>query len=199
MTNRPILIFDLDDTLIHSDIVRRHVEQSGKPWGVTKKTTRAIGKKIRQGTPFTIQNFVKELFPNETSKRKIIIDGFNQLLQQGDKLLYPGVVPFLKDLAKRYKLVAVTYGDKKIQRQKLKYTGLENFFDQIIITNDVTKLVPLMNLRKKNKVPFLFLENSDTVCKDAEAMGIATIKVKRSFKDKLYFATLKQKIKKKLG
>lgn len=137
------LIFDLDDTLISE---RQYIESG------YQHIAKVVGNKYGLDTEIVYHDLIS-LF-NESSKNV-----FNRLLDKygieyDDELIftlleeyrnhfpkiefYPDVLPCLEYLrSKDIKLGIITDGYANAQRQKLKAVKAENYFDEIIVTDEL--------------------------------------------------------------
>ena len=52
-------------------------------------------------------------------------------------ILYPGVIELLKELKKKFKLGIVTNGLKEAQRARLNKVGISNFFETIVVSDEI--------------------------------------------------------------
>jgi len=63
---------------------------------------------------------------------------------------YPGTLELLADIKERVPLGIVTNGDKRVQRLKVKKSGLENFFQSVVVSGDFG-----LTVAKPDPEPFL--------------------------------------------
>lgn len=68
-----------------------------------------------------------------------------QLLSRKARFLYPEVPSFLES-ASKFELILVSYGNEQFQRQKIKSLGIRGYFSCVFITQDPTKVAPLVNI-----------------------------------------------------
>ncbi|MFH1392212.1 MAG: hypothetical protein ABIG90_00820 [bacterium] len=81
-----------------------------------------------------IYNPIKHLKLLGKSKKDLI-----KILKQSKKFLFSGITKKLKKLSKHNKLILLSKGSLWFQKQKIKYSGLEKFFNKIYIT-EISKL-----------------------------------------------------------
>jgi FMN phosphatase YigB (HAD superfamily) len=195
-----LIIFDLDDTLINTDQIRRNIVKFAQDLGVSKKMAlRARGQVRSSSQPFTIENYGKLLFSNDTDKRKMLAEKFYSMFEKRGEFNYPGIERFLKGLKNKYSLVLLTYGDKDLQKKKINQSGLDKFFSEAIVSRDNTKVAPLIHLQKKHGNNILFIDNAKTTCDAACELGIPMIWVTSARKSEGYFKKLAERINKRMS
>ncbi len=64
--------------------------------------------------------------------------------------VFVDVVPFLKKINSA-DLILISYGDKKIQTEKIKQAGLTDYFDKIVITHDKAGAINKILEKTRNK------------------------------------------------
>lgn len=156
-SNIKAILFDLDDTILDSktaeynaicDFKRLFKEfaeiennEFAKIWS---KVTMELYDKYHNGL-ISFETLrterIKRLFSNfnikikdEDAKGK-----FKMYLELYEKnwILFPDTIEVLEQLKNNYKLAIVTNGDGVQQRKKIKQTGIEKYFSEIIISSEV--------------------------------------------------------------
>ena len=151
------VLFDLDDTLVNSAKAEYNAicefkniynefnqvenDDFAKLWN---RVTREIYEKYLQGE-ISFQELrierMKKLFnfysisiSDEEAKQKF---KDYQNIYEKNWILFDDTKEVLEKLKSSYKLAILSNGDGKQQRKKIKYTGLNNYFSDIIISSEV--------------------------------------------------------------
>ncbi len=196
---KPIIIFDLDDTLIDTSRIRAEIVKLAQSLGVAKQRALKARAQVRSSSqPFTIQRYGAFLFPGDTIKHKSLIKKFNYIFGQKGFFNYPGVEAFLAELSKRYSLVLLTYGNSKLQKKKILQSGLSQFFWKILVTSDHTKTSVLRTFAQKYDNRILFIDNAKFTCDAACRMHVPTIWVTSKAKNERFYQKLELRIKRRM-
>lgn len=187
------LVFDLDDTLLDTNQLRRRRARVVRELGGLAPARKRV---LPDFKTFNIANFARAVFPRNPGVARQLIQAMNQGVRESKSYLYPGVMQFLQKLAQQHNLILVTYGDPSLQRRKLAYSGIGKFFSRIIITSESSKLKALRSLQAPYGNRLLFFENRVDTCRDARALGIKTFHLRSSPKDARYYRELAKKISK---
>jgi putative hydrolase of the HAD superfamily len=197
-----IIGFDIDDTLISKRLFSYYCFKYIAP---------SIALKTKKNKNDILISFMKEFDElNRTDTIGTVLRHYNiysktllpKLIQQyrkanAKKAVYPDTIKALTTLKKQgYMLVAITDGKSTAQKQKLIQTGLQKYFDHIIVTDGSAKnkKKPAMDafLKVFNKYhiqPNEFLYIGDNPYRDfvnLKTSGASTIRLKRAdgqFKD----------------
>ncbi len=194
-----LVIYDMDDTLY---------DCSGK---VTKLAIENVAKVLSKEIEIPEKEIVEEIediyelhgpkarafdifLENHEIKNKEISD---KAIQAYDYDFVPEIEPFLDAIKvlsalrkKGIKLVLLTFGKEKRQRNKIEKLGIEKYFDKVLITNYPEKDKPLIEILNEFKVkPNETLVLGDKIfseIKIANKLGITTVQYKHGrFKDVL--------------
>ena len=121
-----------------------------------KKKYKIDGKKLRKDT----ESFFKDL----------------------RQYVFRDVVPFLQEINSE-NLILISYGDEKIQTEKIKQAGLDGYFDKIVITHDKAGAIRgvLKEGTYKNERMF-FLDDRHKYIKEVKLVlpKITTVLIKRA-------------------
>lgn len=146
------LLFDLDNTLIDfKHTSHKALEASFKHFNLklteeaynTYKTINADVWKAFEKNEIDAISLRRKRFADTLSA--LSIDGidpldFNKAYMQylvDFSYAYEGVLPFLKELKKDYKISIITNGLKEAQRPRLKITQLYDLFDSIVVSDEI--------------------------------------------------------------
>lgn len=132
----PVLVFDLDGTLIHSaaeihGVARDVLAQEGLPQLSYEVITSFVGN----GLPTLVARVLTHLGqPGTGEQHHRMVEKFESIYQQRFDLttLYPGVMTMLNDLSGRYPLAICTNKPQAPTRAVLAHFGLTDFFPVVI-------------------------------------------------------------------
>ncbi|MCR4288903.1 MAG: HAD family hydrolase [Candidatus Scalindua sp.] len=138
------IIFDLDDTLYDCSgtLVLKSKKLTAKIISKAIKCSEAEALKLqlelegRLGPKADIAREIANLYNLSEEFCKEIANTINTLEIEG-AILFPDTMDSINELKRiGYKLFLVTFGNREMQEKKIKVLGLENAFDEIIITED---------------------------------------------------------------
>jgi putative hydrolase of the HAD superfamily len=190
------IVFDLDDTLYkEADFV----------YGAFMEVAHYLSEKYRIDKDELYQSMIKLL--SEKGRGSIFndicdmynldedIDSLVEIYRNSapDISLYPDAELFLKHARGKYKLGLLTDGLYYVQRNKIRLLGIEEYFDSIVVTDELGK-----DFWKPNTAPYIRIANElsvplesmmyvgDNPKKDfygAKKLGISTVRVIRTSGD----------------
>ncbi len=147
-----VLFLDLDNTLFDFEKSEKNaLIRTAKQFGfgdtthLFEKTYHEVNKplwqKLEKGEctadVIKIERFVQLVIQLESTCDPLeMSDYYIQRLGEGIDM-FPNASEICETLSKDYKLVAVTNGIKAVQENRIKRSGLLNFFDAVIISEDV--------------------------------------------------------------
>ncbi len=190
--DKPIVIFDLDNTLLDTARFKKDIFTTIERFGVSRRKALECYAHIKND-PFTFKKFVNALIP-EKLERLTALTVLDTLLTSRASYNYPGAGNMLKKLSKTNKILMVTYGSKNMQTRKIHQSGLGKYFQRIYTTSQPSKSTILKRLHKVHKNRLLLVDDSEIALAQARSIGIATIKVKFAFKNQRYFSGLYERI-----
>lgn len=142
------VIFDLDDTLYsEKQYVRSGYKAVAKRMG-NKALADKLWRYFEKGKP-AIDELLNEM--NCKDKKAECLEAYR--FQKPDICLYDGVNELLERLKHNYKLGLITDGRPEGQKAKIKVLGLDKYFDEIIITDELGGI----DFRKPNPRAFQIL------------------------------------------
>jgi len=104
---------------------------------------------------------------------------FNLTLSE---FLYPDTVDFLKK-NKNHTLILITYGNKKIQRAKVKRCSITDYFSEVIYTDEL-KGEPIKRILKEKKYtkPIVFVDDTPYQLDSVSSLcpSVEVVRIKRS-------------------
>jgi len=138
------IIFDLDDTLYDCSgtLVLKSKKLAAKIISKAIKCTETEALKLqreleeRLGPKADIFREITNQYnlPREFCRK---ISNTVNALDVGDAVLFPDTMDTINELKRiGYKLFLVTFGNREMQKKKIKALGLESAFDEIIITDN---------------------------------------------------------------
>ncbi len=147
------VFFDLDNTLINSTFIKEHLFRWAESYGFSRDEAVLIynaAKGKGDCFEFNLDNFQKELNVHLVTLGKPSVSNgavwrwYKELISCGSELILPGAINLL-DFCKEQEIACfiLTLGNASWQRQKINFSGLNNFFldDKIITTNQKDILV----------------------------------------------------------
>lgn len=188
--NKLTIAIDLDHTLINTAKIKFDLFALCKKFKVTKQQAKQA---YEQCVVFTPKHFAFCLLRDKGSQVQFI-QAFNALLSHNKGYQYEGVKEFLNKLSKSHKLILLSYGNKSYQQYKIRTAGLEKYFSQILIIQDVHKQAALQALKKLHQQQFLLLDDSAKACATAQVLGVDYIKVRHTHKNRDYYKKLLSQI-----
>lgn len=187
---QPVLVIDLDETLIATHRLKRDLFVLAGSLG-SRNYAKLYARKFRRRT-FNLKRFSKILF-KDPKKQSVFEQQANWLLSRPKVYNYLGVEIFLKRLQKSHALILLTYGHRGFQKQKLRQSGLKRYFKKIIITQEESKLVQSRRL-KRLLGKYTMLDNARVTGKTMKLLGLPFVKIKSGNKSPIYFKRLQKKL-----
>jgi len=138
------IIFDLDDTLYDCSgtLVLKSKKLAAKIISKAIKCSEAEALKLqlelegRLGPKVDIAREIADLYNLSEEFCTEVSEAINDLNLE-DTVLFPDAMDSINELKRiGYKLFLVTFGNREIQKKKIKILGLERAFDEIIITEN---------------------------------------------------------------
>ncbi len=138
------IIFDLDDTLYDCSgtLVLKSKKIAAKIISKAIKCSEAEALKLqlefeeRLGPKADITREISVLYNLPEKLCNEITNAINSMEIEGT-ILFPDTMDSINELKRiGYKLFLVTFGDREMQKKKINFLGLENAFDEIIITEN---------------------------------------------------------------
>jgi FMN phosphatase YigB (HAD superfamily) len=141
--NKKIILFDWDDTLFSKNLYKKNLTSNlAKICEITEeeaaKTDDEYFNNLAKSGDFKIEDFLKT-FENKFGK-KINLEDFNtDKLGIYSKSLFGETVEVLEKMKDEYTFGIYTQGFESLQKLKIKYSGIENYFDKDLIFIDRDK------------------------------------------------------------
>lgn len=156
------VVFDMDGVLLDTErIYRMHWKKAGKAFGKTESQMDHVCRLIAGGTTdHTKQVFAEEFgedFPYMEC-RKLTYAMMEKYINEHGIDLKPGVIKTLEHLKEnRLKIAVATSTREELAEQRLKMTGIYDYFDELVYSNMVEHGKP----------------NPDIYLKACEMLGVA--------------------------
>ncbi|MGC9599263.1 MAG: NIF family HAD-type phosphatase [Minisyncoccia bacterium] len=192
---KKVILIDLDHTLIDTERVKREHESILRRFGVSASVSKkAYRKVIRRGFYHPVPH-MHAVIPDSLSRRRALRE-YWQLFEKKEAYNFPGVVPFLKTLSKKYRLILLSWGHKDFQLKKFNQTGFGKFFETTVVMKNRRKEKDLQWFFGKYGGNVLLLDDSPVAISVARKIGIKTVRVKKGKKDANYYRRLLARIMK---
>ena len=144
--NKKIILFDWDDTLFSKNLYKKNLTTNlARICETTEEEAVKVDDEyfsnlINSGD-FKIEDFLKTF--EDKFDKKINLEDFNtDKLGIYSKALFPETIEVLEKLKNDYALGIYSQGYENLQRLKIKFSGIENYFDQDLIFIDRDKTQP---------------------------------------------------------
>ena len=155
-----IVIFDLDYTLLDTKAFKEGIVAAISAHGPSIEEVREAQEgamnRNPDGTGYYDPDLHIRLLLHRFVDKRIADDAreaIEDVIRHTDEYLYPGAADLLHRLhAKGIKLVLITFGNKQFQMRKVKQSGIDKMFDEVIAT-----------LEDKGKVLHKFVGDEDVV------------------------------------
>jgi len=177
------IIFDFDHTLFSAKQFYFALKKAFFKLGVKEKLFQETFEKSkgkgRDYKPYRQFKLVIKLKPKISLKK--LKETFDKILKKAPKFLYPDTIWFLKRWRKKAKLILLSYGEEKFQRDKIKASKIEKYFQKRAkITQDIDKIKPFKKLFQK-KEKLIFIEDNPTALSEAKKIfpNVITIRINR--------------------
>jgi len=177
------IIFDFDHTLFSAKQFYFALKEAFFKLGVKEKLFQETFEKSkgkgRDYKPYRQFKLVIKLKPKISLKR--LKETFDKILKKAPKFLYPDTIWFLKRWRKKAKLILLSYGEEKFQRDKIKASKIEKYFQKRVkITRDIDKVKPFKKFFQK-KEKLIFIEDNPTALSEAKKIfpNVVTVRINR--------------------
>lgn len=176
-----MIAFDADDTLWHNEVHYRDTQaqflQILSPWAEPERVN-AVLNEIEMGNlalyGYGVKAFTLSMLETavKVSDARIEGEAVGQILALGRDMLQqevtllPGVEETLNILANDYPLMVITKGDILDQTNKVKRSGLEQYFRRVEVVGDKTTLTYQEVLSKNRISPATFLMVGNSIRSD---------------------------------
>src|SRR5262245_38174036 len=128
MDSKPLVLVDLDDTLMDSMRLKRVLFSFFEGVGHPKLSVKETYASVRTAG-FTLDRYMSALGIEE-QRLPQIREQFMTLVKENDGFLYPGAAEFLQDVSEFGHLWLATFGDVAWQKFKLEANGLAWWFEK---------------------------------------------------------------------
>ncbi len=177
------IIFDFDHTLFSAKQFYFALKKAFLKLGVKEKLFQETFEKSkikkRNYDPDKQIQLIVKVKPE--IKKSDLKRQYRKTLKRAPQFLYPDTVWFLKRWRKKAKFILLSYGEEKFQRDKIKTSKIEKYFQKRVkITRDIDKVKPFKKLFQK-KEKLIFIEDNPTALSEAKKIfpNVITIRINR--------------------
>ncbi len=156
-----MIIFDLNKTLFDTELLKKDFEKIFEAHELRgqefwKSFYKAYDFDSKNLGCYSIDKHLKSLNIDD-EKRKTIKKNLNFKMEyRGTEYLYPEVIYILENLkANNNRLLLISRGDKNFEKKKIFISGLDRYFDKIIIVPKITKSVIKNNIKKGERIFYI--------------------------------------------
>ncbi len=136
-----LIILDFDHTIINTSLLTEAIaEELQKGFGIGKNEYKKAREKVKKCCVVEdIDKVIAEL-PNEN--KKALHDTFHRVIkEQVKEFVFSDVQNFLKKHRDEFDIVVVTHGNKELQSEKIKHSGLPEYVENRIDIKDKSWVV----------------------------------------------------------
>lgn len=178
------IIFDFDHTLYSTSKLYFTAQEVFKEIGVSEELFRkSFQESKRKGKTYNPDEQIRLIVERKPElSSDDIKEKIKEVLNNSSVFLYPEVVSFLEKFKNELDLYILSYGgdDGDFQKEKIKRTKIEKYFNEIHITNEIGKISTLETiLDDTNKI--ILVDDSPEVLFKAKKFSheIITIRINR--------------------
>jgi FMN phosphatase YigB (HAD superfamily) len=176
------LIFDFDYTLFKAGNFRQSLSDVFERFGVDKELFFETYEQIeRQGWTYQFCRQLKLIRRvNPAVDAQALSREAEKTIDKAERFLYPDVLPALERLKKRFSLILLSYGEDKLQREKVKKSKISCYFRKVFITQDINKISELEKFLAPKEMAILVDDNSQFLLKAKEVFPcLITVRINR--------------------
>lgn len=176
------IFFDLDYTLFDTGKLKARLQQALAKEGVDEALFVKTYKDSKNNLfyePKLQLELIEKLVPAVSAKKTEQI--LQEILDESSNFLYQDAVPFLQKWHKKLNLNLLTFGNEDFQREKVKRAGIESFFNEIFVVQDVKKAEILKRLLDNREKILLVDDNPADLAEAKESFPelVTAIRIKR--------------------
>lgn len=127
------IYIDFDSTLFDTSKFYREYLNICNKNGISDEEVTLARKKLFNDNNLFNMDVITKYFIKKFDLKDKMLEEVKLLFT--DEFVYDDVIPSLEKLSKKYKLILLTYGDKKYQLDKINASKLKKYFKKIIISN----------------------------------------------------------------
>lgn len=148
--NKKQIFLDFDSTIYNTDKMFADILDKCEEYGVKREKIFEVKQLfLDDGKLFNI-NEILDYISNEISFDSNLYDEINSILKNGKSYIYDDTYEFISKLKnKKYQVNILTYGNKEFQWLKIKYSGIESYVNQVLVTD-----------KYKSSLDYISYENS---------------------------------------
>lgn len=177
------IVFDFDHTLFSTRSFYEALRVSFEKLGIARELFLETFEESKQGK--RDYNPQKQFELILERKAKVSLENalkktFQRILNKAEQFLYPDTLPALRNLKKSFNLILLSYGQLRFQREKIKKSKIEKYFDEVLITKEINKTFPIKKFLN-NKEKTILVEDNPTALSEIKKTfpGVITIRINR--------------------
>jgi FMN phosphatase YigB (HAD superfamily) len=175
------IIFDFDYTLFSAKKLFKYLKEEFKKIGISDELFSETFQKSKDNLGYNPKKqfglITKE---NPKVNLKILEAAYKKVISQANQFLYPDVLPVLRNLEKENELIILSYGEKEFQREKIENSKITQYFNKIIVTQEINKISEIRKVLEEEK-NIIFVEDNPKTLVEAKKIfpNILTIRINR--------------------
>lgn len=180
--NHMKLIFDFDHTLFRTSKFLEQVCSAYKTHGVNREVFFKTYQESRMGVRDWKPEIQLALLEKEGNiDIAACRNGLGEIMGACRKFLYEDAFPVLEVLRSSHELFLVSHGEDSFQHAKVNASGISSFFQEVIITSDVTKVTPLSSIVDGEGKNSVFIEDNPLALVESKKVfpWLTTVRINR--------------------
>lgn len=173
------IIFDFDNTLFNNELFLKEIRNAFNNQGVPDEVFDTTSLAARDGELWRQFQHMELLSQSCGVPYQKLLQSLENIIAGGNRFLYADTEVFLNALSGRHEFFIVTFGENEFQRMKIAGTGIERYFQDIIVTQDVFKDADADKIL--SGAPVLFVDDNPSALEavKARAPHIITARMRR--------------------
>lgn len=131
---------DFDYTMFDAMEFHKARYEEMKCYNISMEELKALEKEIpeKEGRLINLDDVYSKISEKYKLPKEEVLGKIHTIMDNCHKYLYEDTIEFLKYLKSRgHELYILTWGDKELQYQKIQKSGIEQYFEQIILTEEM--------------------------------------------------------------
>ena len=183
MASSSLIIIDFDGVLFNDQRFKMDYESFFRRAGVSHEVYERTYEQTKKKGYYDPRIHIQLALAHKSSVQIRLYAQIRRFVGQSSDYIYKDVQDFLMFLEKEgIRAVVLSTGDPQFQKQKIQKSGITDFFDEIIIVSNDSKVVALdMLIRKKKPVSAIFIDDKKEVVEEVKRSlpGVYTVQMRR--------------------